>query len=285
MKKTKISVITTLYGGNAYLPRLVEMFRQNVAGLGEAAEAEYILVNDSPWTPVELEGLNLDELDIRVVENPENYGIHRSRVEGIRTATGEFILILDQDDEIADNYLLSQLSAIGSCPAVVCNGIKELAVGGKKIYRDKCKMSLINCKWPYLLAANQIVSPGQCLLRKAAIPEAWLENPQKVNGADDLFLWLLMLDGGMKFAKNPALLYTHKQVGDNPSNSLEKMCLSDEEMCHILRQKKLLPEKDIQKRRRMCAYLKANGYHNFGSLGAMLRYPDVVIAKIIARYI
>lgn len=283
MEKIMISVITTLYNGSCYLPRLMEMFRQNVSRL--KVGAEYVLVNDSPWCPVEMESVNCEGLNIKVVENAENYGIHHSRVEGIHKSQGEYILILDQDDEIAENYLESQLQAIGDSPAVVCNGIKEMAAGGKKIYRDKCKMSLVNHKWPYLLAANQIVSPGQCLLRKAAIPEAWLENPQKVNGADDLFLWLLMLESGARFAKNPAVLYTHKQVGDNPSNSLEKMCQSDEEMCALLRQKKLLPEKDIAKRQRMCAYLKANGYRNFGSLGAMLRYPDVVIAKLIARYI
>ena len=240
MENIKISVITTLYNGGVYLPGLLEMFRRNTALLD--APAEYVLVNDSPWTPVviEAEGLN-----VRVLENPENYGIHRSRVEGIRAAKGEYIFILDQDDEIADDYLVSQLAAIGSAPAVVCNGIKELAGGDKKIYRDRCKMSLINRKWPYLLAANQIVSPGQCVLRKAAIPAAWLENPQKVNGSDDLFLWLLMLQGGAQFAKNPAVLYTHKQVGDNPSNSLEKMCLSDEELCRILSEKQLLPPQDI----------------------------------------
>lgn len=285
MEKTKISVITTLYNGNGYLPRLIGMFRQNVSRLGETADVEYLLVNDSPWTPVDLHDIDCTGLQIRVLENPENYGIHRSRAEAVQASVGEFILILDQDDEISENYLLSQLRAMGDSPAVVCNGIKEMDVGSKKIYRDKCKMSLINRKWPYLLAANQIVSPGQCLLRKSAIPVAWLENPQKVNGSDDLFLWLLMLSGGARFAKNPAVLYTHKQVGDNPSNSLEKMCLSDAEMCEIMSRKQLLPKKDISKRQRMCAYLKRNGYRNFGSLEAMLRYPDVVMAKIIARYI
>lgn len=285
MERVKVSVVTTLYNGNGYLPKLIAMFRENVTRLGQRAESEYVLVNDSPWVPVELDSTICDGLDIKVVENPENYGIHKSRVEGIKKTTGEFILILDQDDEIAPDYLLSQLNAIGESPAVICNGIKELESGNKKIYRDKCKMSLINRKWAYLLAANQIVSPGQCLIRKAAVAEAWLENPQKVNGSDDLFLWLLLLQSGQRFAKNPAMLYTHKQVGDNPSNSLEKMCLSDGEMCSILRKKKLLPEKDIARRERMCAYLKANGYRNFGSLKVMLRYPDVVIAKIIARYI
>jgi len=261
------------------------MFRANTRHLGELAETEYVLVNDSPWAPVEQNGIDCAGLSVHVVENPENYGIHKSRVEGIFKATGEFVLILDQDDEIADDYLLSQLRCIGDEKVAVCNGIKETENARKKIYRDVLKMSLVNRKHFYLLAANQIVSPGQCLIRKDAIPAPWLNNPQTVNGADDLFLWLLLLDAGVRFVKNPKLLYTHKQVGDNLSNSLERMCLSDLEMCRMLRGSKLLPEKDIAKRERMCNYLKASGYRNLGSFGAMLRYPDVVLAKLFAYYI
>lgn len=285
MAKTTISVVTTLYNGNEYLPKLLAMFRANVKCLGELAQAEYVLVNDSPWAPVEIKPAECDGLSVRVVENSENYGIHKSRVEGIRAAAGEYILILDQDDEIADDYLLSQLQCIGDGKVVVCNGIKETGSDKKKIYRDGLKMSLVNRKHFYLLAANQIVSPGQCLIRKDAIPAPWLDNPQTVNGADDLFLWLLMLNDGIRFIRNPRLLYTHKQVGSNLSNSLERMCLSDLEMCQMLRSNRLLPEKDIAKRERMCAYLKASGYRNLGSLGAMLRYPDVVLTKLFAYYI
>ena len=60
---------------------------------------------------------------------------------------------------------------------------------------------------------------------------------------------------------------------------------NDLEMCRMLRGSKLLPEKDIAKRERMCNYLKASGYRNLGSFGAMLRYPDVVLAKLFAYYI
>ena len=218
-------------------------------------------------------------------DNPENYGIHKSRAEGVRAAKGEYIFILDQDDEIADDFMVSQLDAIGDADAVVCNGFKELDEGKRKIYRDSLKMSLINCKNVYLLAANQIVSPGQCLIRKSAIAETWLTNTQAVNGADDLFLWLLMLGEGKRFAKNPRLLYTHKQVGSNLSNDLEKMCESDLEMCRLLREKKLLPEKDIAKRERMCAFMKACDYRQRPSVKGALRYPDVLIIKLFAYFI
>lgn len=282
------SVITTTYNGNAYMPRLFAMLEANALTLQEKypqLQVEYVIINDSPWVPLELPETQDLHFTCKASANPENYGIHKSRARGICEASGELITILDQDDEIADNFLLSQYEALGQDQAVVCNGWKEFDTGLKPIYRDSLKMSLVNRKNFYLKAANQIVSPGQCLLRKSMIPQVWLDNPQAINGSDDLFLWLLMLNQGIKFKKNPDKLYTHKQVGDNLSNSLEKMCNSDLEMCSLLREKRLLPEKDIRKRERMCAYLKASGYQNLGDLFAMLRYFDVVFAKVFAYYI
>lgn len=283
-----ISVITTTYNGNKYLRTLFQVMENNTKTLQAKypdVQVEYLLINDSPWEPFELpesEGLSFI---CHTLANPENYGIHKSRARGIREAKGELITILDQDDILADDFLLSQYEELGDKDAVICNGIKEFDTYNKTIYRDRLKMGLINRKVFYLKAANQIVSPGQSLIRKSAIPVQWLDNPMSVNGADDLFLWLLMLDRGTRFVKNPKKLYVHKQVGDNLSNSLEKMCLSDMEMCQFLRQKQLLPEKDIAQRERMCAYLKACGYNKRPVFSAALRYPDILICKLFAYFI
>ena len=283
-----ITVITSAYQGNNYLPGLLRMMQANTRQMQAVypdEQVEYLLINDSPWEPLALPDTEDLCFTLRYMDNPENYGIHKSRARGIREAAGQYITILDQDDEIADHFLLSQYQALAGAEAVVCNGIKEFGTYNKPIYKDHLKMRLVNHKLFYLKAANQIVSPGQCMLRKDAIPAAWLDNPQAVNGSDDLFLWLLMLQAGIRFVKNPDSLYVHKQVGDNLSNSLEAMCKSDLEMCQLLRQKQLLPEKDIRKRERMCAFLKACGYRNRPTSGALIRYFDVFIIKLIAYYI
>lgn len=282
------SVITSTYNGNPYLPRLFAMMEANALAVQAeypSLQVEYVIVNDSPWEPLvlpETEGLHFT---CKTLVNPENYGIHKSRARGIQVCNGELITMLDQDDEIADDFLLSQYKVLGTADAVVCNGWKETEVHAKPIYRNNLKMHLVNQKLFYLKAANQIVSPGQCLLRKSAIPTAWLENPQAVNGSDDLFLWLLMLEQGIRFVENPEKLYTHKQVGNNLSNSLKKMSLSDLEMCKLLRQNRLLPKKDIRKRERMCAFLKHCGYRNRPNLTACFKYFDIILLKVFAYYI
>ena len=281
-----ITVITTFYQGNTYMPRLVQMLEANAAKLwaAEKIDTEYLLVNDSPWDPIQLPESNAEHLTVRVVDNAENQGIHRSRIRGIREAKGELLAILDQDDEIADDFLVSQHRALGDRDVVICNGYKEMPEYTKSIYKDRLKMSLINRIKVYLKAANQIVSPGQALLRKSAIPQAWLDYPMVSNGADDLYLWLLYLARGTKFVINPQKLYTHKQVGDNLSNSLEAMCRSDEEMCGLLREHGLLPEKSIRKRERMCAFLAQNGYRNRPNVKSLLKYPDILFWKAFAYF-
>ncbi|MBO5892549.1 MAG: glycosyltransferase [Oscillospiraceae bacterium] len=281
-----ITVITTFYQGNAYMPRLIQMLEANAKKFQEAEDerVEYLLINDSPWDPIRLPENGVENLTIRILDNAENQGIHKSRIRGIREAKGELLAILDQDDEIAEDFLISQYRALGDRDVVICNGYKEMPEYTKSIYRDRLKMSLINRMGIYLKAANQIVSPGQALLRKSAIPQAWLDYPMVSNGADDLYLWLLYLTRGTKFVINPQKLYTHKQVGDNLSNSLEAMCRSDEEMCGILREKGLLPEKAIRKRERMCAFLAANGYRNRPNLKSLLKYPDILFWKAFAYF-
>ena len=282
------SVITTTYHGNEYFPRLFAMLEANTLAVQAKypdLKVEYVIVNDSPWEPLALPETDGLHFELKTLVNPENYGIHKSRAIGIAASSGQLITLLDQDDEIAETFLLSQYEALGDREAVVCNGIKEFDTHEKVIYKGSVKMSLLNRKLFYLKAANQIVSPGQCLIRRDAIPRAWLDNPQAVNGSDDLFLWLLMLNSGIRFVKNPEKLYTHKQVGNNLSNSLEKMCKSDMEMCQLLREKKLLPEKDIRSRERMCAFLKRCGYRNKPTLRALALYPDIILVKLFAYYI
>ena len=282
------TVITTTYNGNKYLQQLFSIVEANTLSLQKKyphLQVEYLLVNDSPWEELALPETKGLHFKCRTITNPENYGIHKSRSIALREAAGELITILDQDDQLADDFLLSQYEALGDGDAVICNGIKEFDTGNKPIYRDKLKMSLINHKCFYLKAANQIVSPGQCLMRKSAVPEKWLNNPLSVNGSDDLFLWLLMLDQGTKFIKNPRKLYTHKYVGSNLSNSLKKMCKSDLEMCGLMRQKQLINEKDIHKRERLCAFLKTCGYRNRPVPSTLFPYADILFLKVFAYYI
>ena len=133
-----ISVIIPYYQGQRYLPELLSMMERNAKILRDEAgkETEVLLVNDSPWESLE-ENQNLREdrgtsFRLRILINPENRGIHATRVNGLRAAEGEFIQFLDQDDRITDHCLLSQYRAIGDADFVIGNGYDGERNGGTK---------------------------------------------------------------------------------------------------------------------------------------------------------
>lgn len=246
-----ISIIIPLYKGSKYIDYWVEKVIQNYELLKNKhdCKVELIFVNDYPVEKVP--GICSDKEGIKIVvlNLPSNRGIHGARVAGIQIATGEFVLMVDQDDKIENNYLLSQISKLGEADAILCNGYKDrvLADVKLKIYssvEELCSACMLNT---FIKNGCQIVSPGQVLLKKNSIPKIWLECILHVSGADDLLLWLLMLGDGKNFAVNEEGLYTHVRHWNNTSGQSAQMSNSEQEVVKILEEKCALPQKQIRK--------------------------------------
>ncbi|SDB46476.1 Glycosyl transferase family 2 [Pseudobutyrivibrio sp. YE44] len=215
----KISVITPYYQGDKYMDAYVDSMLKNQQSLKAVGhELEVILVNDSPWK--KLEAPQQEEQFLKVITNPENKGIHYSRVSGLKEATGEYIMFLDQDDIIEKDALVKLLKAITKSQAdiEVANASLEQSDGTKLLwYRNAYHKSLVGDLTTYLRIGIQIISPGQCLIKKDAIPEFWTSHIMSKNGADDYFLWLLLLAKKAVFHYHDEALYTHKYTAANLS--------------------------------------------------------------------
>lgn len=212
------------------------MIQRNQEYINEVAELELILVNDSPEESLSMEDIKgTYDFKIQILCNEQNRGIHYSRVHGLKAATGEFVTFLDQDDVIADDFLKSQLEHMGKKDdVIVANGIAEYASYNKRLYRYAFMQLTVKHIWFYTKFDCRIISPGQCLIRKSSIPETWMKNIMTKNGADDYFLWLLMLSQGKRFGINRGLLYTHKYTSVNVSEDKDKMHQSVEEMLSFI---------------------------------------------------
>lgn len=245
-----VSFITPFYNGNRYLPHLCEVLTQNTYGLAQRwpdMQTEWIIVNDSPQTPVEAPASSA--FSIHVVNHPHNAGIHAARATGLQHASGSLVLFLDQDDEIAPDFLVRQVQTIRDTGAdvVVSNAWIEQSDGRKLLlYRTRFQYRKILRMAVYTKTHNQIVSPGQCLIRRASIPEFWQSHILRQNGSDDLFLWMLMLADHKHFAIVPEPLYTHKYTGSNLSAAVSKMNGSSLEVCDLLRAAGTVPAKYIR---------------------------------------
>jgi glycosyltransferase involved in cell wall biosynthesis len=278
MTKIRISIITPFYKGNAYMPSYWAMIRRNAetlqrSELQDRLEFEALLVNDSPEEKILLpESLTIKkscdentELDlklqgsegssrakagfeVRLIQNPKNLGIQKSRIHGLQEAKGSYILFLDQDDILADDAILSFGRAVLNDQALskpclyVANAILEQKDWRSLWYRTDYHKRQVGNKSIYLHIGTMIISPGQCLLPRQWIPDFWINHPLALNGADDYFLWILLLEAGVAFRYLDQALYVHRYTSENLSGDTRKTDQSTFEFIEIL-QKELKPLK------------------------------------------
>lgn len=200
--------------------------------------AELVLVNDEPGNKLPVrEGKN-NWGEIVVCNQEENQGIHGARQSGVRLARGRYVVFLDQDDKIYGNYLVSQRKKIEDNDAVICNGYRtEYGMDVKwRIYAFPEEHHKAVVLENYLCEGNQIISPGQVLFVKDAMPEIWMSKVMKSNGADDFLLWVLMLFQERRFALNAEYLYEHIGHEGNVSNQTSLMDDSIKESIRIMQE-------------------------------------------------
>lgn len=236
-----ISVIVPVYYGTGYVPGIIRQIEDCRGCLKDKDYLELLLVNDAPDDPLFYDRQGKD-ISIKVLNTEINRGIHGARVRGLRECHGEYVLFLDQDDRIKPEYFHSQLQALGRHDAAVCKAMDA----GKEYYADGRAFQNIACKEFVLENWNQIISPGQVLLRRDAIPPVWTENIMENNGADDWLLWLCMMAEGRKFSLNKDILYEHVSHGTNASENIVGMARSEHELLRIIQENKIFSGNDLR---------------------------------------
>lgn len=259
----KISVITTFYNGNSYMASYQKMMIANEEKLQQANQKsgsdysmEVIIVNDSPKERVALHAIYASKKNWFVYNNESNLGIHGSRVKGLSYATGDYIVFLDQDDHLEDDALLTflQMASHNEHKVIVSNCNFQTKNGTNLLYRTDYQKNRVGDYEVYLCVGTQIVSPGQCAVPRVLIPDVWKENILKHNGADDYFLWLLLLGMGIGFVYVDMPLYTHVYTGENISGATEQTDASVYEFIPYLRKCGFMEQDEVDLLERMMHY-------------------------------
>lgn len=281
-----ISIIIPFYKGNSYINSTIDSVCQSILYLKKEisdCDCEIIVVNDSPQERVNLSDKSFP-CQINIIRHDENKGIHHARVTGLKSSKGKYILFLDQDDEIAEKCLLSHINNINDNYVSVSNAFLENKDKSRTLlYKSKRHFEIINKKLAYIISHNQIISPGQCLIMKSAIPNQWIETKTIINGSDDLFLWLLMLSKGIKFKINGDVLYIHKHTGNNLSESEEKMVKSSMEILDYLQKYNAVTDKESK------LFVKAREFNMLISKGkgskikACIKMPNIFLYRLWKR--
>lgn len=272
-----VSLIVPFYHGNRYIGRILEIYtkNRNLLLLKSQADLELIIVNDSP--DEEIHGLsNQNANNIWIVTNRKNSGIHQSRVNGLMASHGDYVLFLDQDDLLTDNSILELLSNIGDNDFIVSNGYKTSEIGVDVLYASEKQQKMCINKMCFYLYTCPIISPGQVLIKKSAIPSEWKSNTLTNNGADDYLLWLLMLEKGKKGSICTLKLYTHSYTGENASLNTARMEKSNFEVANSLNSIK------VSRWKPLCIKRRAE-YHCEYRPGIIhkIKYIDVCLCRFV----
>ena len=294
----KLSVITPLYNGKRYVNDLILMISQaaeyaRVHRTGHI-EVEYILVNDSPWEQLEEDGIlkkaKNSGINIIYICNDSNSGIHKSRVNGVRSASGEYIMFLDQDDEIPRNSLASLMSGIQESKndVIVGNGYRKYPDGRLvPLYESKIAIQLAKRENAYIRGTDMIFSPGQCLIKRKSIPAEWMSDILEINGCDDFYLWLIMLDKGCSIKGVWENVYYHVESQENYSNSSEDMNESYMNMCSHLERLDNYPDKKVRilrRRQNLKRMLKSdNSMKKQAKIALIMKNIDVILMTLLYK--
>ena len=225
----KIDVVVPIYRGQHYIKGIISQLEVCLERMDGTIDIGLILVNDDPDDSFSRDYFS-ESIEVLAVETGRNEGIHGARVRGFSYCRGDYVVFLDQDDRLSSDYFKSQLKALGTADAVVCR-----AMNGERAFYDCDKrFEELTSACSMFSAGNGILSPGQVLMRREAVPRFWQENILRCNGADDWMLWLCMLREGRCFVCNQEILYEHTLGSGNYSGSTFRMYQSEKEMYEVL---------------------------------------------------
>lgn len=244
-----ISVIVPLYRGEKYIPNIISQIVECQRKAKSLITIELIMVNDFPDIKI-CDNFVEQEIEIKLINLKYNKGIHGARLVGLSKSEGTYILFLDQDDRIFPEFFNSQLNKIGDADAVVSQAIDA----GRLYYDNRRPFRKVVSKDYMLDYGNYIISPGQVLIKKESIPNPWIDNVMKNNGADDWLLWLCMYGVGKKIELNEDILYEHIIDGENASWNTESMMYSELEAINIIKVNKVLNLNEISRLERLEQY-------------------------------
>lgn len=229
-----ISVIIPFYEGSKYISNLINQL-ERINSLTDFPILEVNIINDSPWYGLCISNKEDFSFNINIIKNKHNMGIQKSRINGLLRSNGEYILFLDQDDELCIDGFELISKYMPEYDILFGNTEYQFINIYRKIYSSKLEMLYLFRYKIFLTIRNVIPSPGCCLIKRTSIPDAWINNPLINNGSDDWMLWLLLFRNKPKFFITDKISYRHKTSDSgNLSADIGKMYLSSKEMSNKL---------------------------------------------------
>lgn len=177
----------------------VNILTKNRSGLLQAAlksivaqsykDFEVVVVNDgsSDNTAEVISSFSRDIKDFKIIDHKSSLGISRSRQEALINSAGNFVAILDDDDEWTDNSKLTkQVQYLEEHPEVILVG-GGIRIGEKKLFRTETDAEIRKT----MLLRNNFFTSTVMFHRDFALKAGGFISDQ-ADVSEDYDLWLRM---------------------------------------------------------------------------------------------
>ncbi|MBI5307232.1 MAG: glycosyltransferase [Planctomycetes bacterium] len=208
----------------SYLAECIQSIEKNTP----CPNYEIIIVNDGSSEPEFMD--YLASTKHRVINLSNNVGFARANNEGFKVAKGEYIMTLNADTLVHENWLMIMINTLESCkdvaavgPTVLRAGTQVIETGGCFLDKDNARMvtSFLLDKmiqdYPQINTAYRVDTiVGVCMLfRRCALFEVGLFDGNFVNGWEDVDICLSLRDKGHKIYHAPAIIEHYGSVARN----------------------------------------------------------------------
>lgn len=209
----KVSVIVPIYNAEKYISECIESITcQTYKNL------EIILINDGSLDNSIKICKQYAKNDDRIkLIDGENHGVSYARNKGIEEATGEYIIFIDSDDIIKENYidiLIKEINSDINLDLAVCT-YEEISLNERSIFKlSSSDMSLLTgtLKKDYYLIKDFLNTPWGKLYKLNIIKRYKIMFPNEHSiGEDQIFNYKYFLHvENYRFINKPMYLYMHR---------------------------------------------------------------------------
>ena len=205
----KLSVVIVSYNVRHYLDECLESVEKALKGL----EAEVFVV-DNASTDDTLQVLPQKYPWVRFIDNEENVGFSRANNIAIRQSTGEYVLLLNPDTNVAEPTLRESVSFMDKHPQAGGAGVMMLNGDGTRAPESRraiptpwvSALKMLGFTRRYYMSdlpwdkpcRIEVVSGAFCLLRRKALDKVGLLDEDFFMYGEDIDLSYRLIKGGFE---------------------------------------------------------------------------------------
>ena len=206
----KVSVVIPCYNHGKYVREAVESVLNQTY-----QDFEIIIVNDGSTDKFTNNLLKNYEIPKTRIIHTDNQGLASARNNGIREAKGEYILPLDADDKIGNEYLEEAVKILDINPGIGIVYSKAKTFGAVEKEWELPEYSLEK-----MLLDNIIFCSA--FFRKKDWKKVGGYDPEMIYGWEDYNFWLSLIERGVLVYKIPKVLFYYRTFEDSMVRSKTK---------------------------------------------------------------